>query len=99
MSYRRDQVKVWEIADNGKRYKRRRVRVLQRTVDRGGADLERALFFQPGADLCRRPVEVSQQEMDRVAQVGIRAQQVRVDVAFAPGLLRERRGFRVVKDG
>jgi len=99
VSYRRDQVKVWEIADNGKRYKRRRVRVLQRTVDRGGADLERALFFQPGADLCRRPVEVSQQEMDRVAQVGIRAQQVRADVAFAPGLLRERRGFRVVKDG
>lgn len=37
--------------------------------------------------------------MDRVAQVGIRAQQVRADVAFAPGLLRERRGFRVVKDG
>lgn len=73
--------------------------MLQRTVDRGGADLERALFFQPGADLCRRPVEVSQQEMDRVAQVGIRAQQVRADVAFAPGLLRERRGFRVVKDG
>ena len=27
VSYRRDQVKVWELADNGKRYKRRWVRV------------------------------------------------------------------------
>lgn len=30
MSYRWDQVKVWELADNGKRYKRRRVRVQNR---------------------------------------------------------------------
>ena len=73
--------------------------MLQRTVDRGGADLERALFFQPGTDLCRRPVEVAEQKMDGVAQVGIRAQQVRADAAFASGLVRERRSFRVVEDG
>ena len=71
--------------------------VLQRTVDGGGTDLECALFFQPGADLCRRPVEVSQQEMDRVAQDGIRAQHVREDETFAQGLVRERRRFREVE--
>ena len=37
--------------------------------------------------------------MDRVAQVGIRAQQVRADAAFAPGLVRKRCGFRVIEDG